>query len=79
MSRRAFTPPTSIAPRQAPGGVVLRMYGRHDGKLVVDRPLLDFATNDKILEDVAATAALGLGEEDLAMAGYDGDTGERLV
>lgn len=55
------------------------MYGRHDGKLVVDRPLLDFATNDKILEDVAATAALGLGEEDLAMAGYDGDTGERLV
>jgi hypothetical protein len=84
MTRRAFTQfPMSIAPGQAPGGVVFRVYSVHDGKLVVNRCLFDMASSDMASsdlarEDAAATAALGLGAEDVIPVGYDGDTGERI-
>jgi hypothetical protein len=67
----------SIAPDQAPGGVVMRVYSR-DGKVVVNRPLFDMESDDLALEDAVATLALGLGIEDVIPVGYDGDSGERL-
>jgi hypothetical protein len=78
MTRRAFRQvPMSIAPGQAPGGVVFRVYSL-DGRLVVERCLFHMESSDEAREDAAATAALGLGAEDVIPVGYDGDTGERI-
>ena len=78
MTRLAFIVPMRIAPAQAPGGVVFRVYSLHDGKLVVNRSLFDMDSDHLAVEDAAATAALGLGIDDVVPVGYDGDSGERL-
>ena len=72
--------PPSIAPNQAPGGVVVQVYRLCDGKLLSIRPLLDMeSASDGALEDAPAIVALGLGEGDVVMVAYDGDSGERLA
>ena len=78
-SRLTIRPgPDAIAPRGAPGGLVLHVYEVPTQLLLLTRPLRTLAEAEESAFTDAELVELLTSSREVCIVAYDGDTGERV-
>ncbi len=71
--------PERIDPDQAPGGIVVQLYGTNDSRLLLERALNNEKTAVLAEGDAVAVAIQLRPGEAICVVTFDGDTGERIT